>query len=419
MSTRSLSSRLFLVAAAGSLLACSSGNATRPDTTGQPATAGGAPASASGGSTATAPNTGAAGGTSVGGAAGARAGGPPPPAAGSPAAAGASGAAPGSSGGAAGTVTAPSTGGAGAPATGAAGAAAGSGAAAAGSGEAAAGSGAAGSTGAGNPGVAACPASSTLEPGDTERTVMIDGMPRRFIVHVPSSYANQPMPLVVDLHPLSQTAEFQRRNSGYQELSESEGFIVAWPQGIQNVWNVGPCCTQSREIHDVDFMRALVKDVSEQVCVDPKRVYADGYSMGGGMSHYLGCHAADLFATIAPSAFDLLEENSPDCKPARPITEIAFRGTADFIVPYAGGPSSPPVAYPIDQIHFLGAEGTFKRWAMLNECTGEPEDTGEGCQTYTQCAAGVEVTLCTAQGGSHSTGDAKRGWEMMKKHPMP
>jgi polyhydroxybutyrate depolymerase len=46
-------------------------------------------------------------------------------------------------------------------------------------------------------------------------------------------------------------------------------------------------------------------------------------------------------------------------------------------------------------------------------------DTGNGCQTYTQCKAGTEVTLCTKQGGSHDPGDAKLGWAMMKKHPMP
>jgi polyhydroxybutyrate depolymerase len=224
---------------------------------------------------------------------------------------------------------------------------------------------------------------------------------------------------VVDLHPLSQTAEFQRGNSGYRALSDTENFIIAWPQGIQNVWNVGPCCTESRDIDDVGFARALVADVSKQVCVDPKRVYADGYSMGGGMSHYLGCHAADIFAAIAPSAFDLLEENSPDCKPARPITEIQFRGTSDPIVPYKGGASSPPVGYPLPQIHFLGAEGTFKRWAELNGCTDTPTTSSPGCQVYKECKEGVEVTLCTTQGGSHTTGDAKLGWEMMKKHPMP
>ena len=80
--------------------------------------------------------------------------------------------------------------------------------------------------------------------------------------------------------------------------------------------------------------------VSTTACIDPKRVYAIGFSMGGGMAHYLACHAADVFAAVAPSSFDLLEENVGDCQPPRPITVISFRGSADTLVPYEGGPSA-------------------------------------------------------------------------------
>jgi polyhydroxybutyrate depolymerase len=261
-----------------------------------------------------------------------------------------------------------------------------------------------------------------LLPGETTRTVMVDGTARTFILSVPASVTGKtPVPLVIDFHPLGQRASFQRRNSGYRELSETEGFIVAWPEGIQQAWNVGPCCTESRDVDDVGFARGIVADVAAQTCIDPKRVYAAGFSMGGGMSHYLGCHAADVFATVVPSAFDLFEENAPDCKPSRPITVLSFRGTADPIAYYDGGESKPPVSgYSLPYVHFLGAEDTFKRWAELNQCTDMPQPTGAGnCVVHSQCKDGVEVTLCTAEGGGHTTGDAKLGWEMMKKHPLP
>jgi polyhydroxybutyrate depolymerase len=214
------------------------------------------------------------------------------------------------------------------------------------------------------------------------------------------------------------TGSGQKGISGYQAIADQEGFIIAWPNGIDQAWNIGPCCTRSRTVDDLGFAKAIVEDVKARACIDPKRVYADGYSMGGGMSHYLACNAADVFAAVAPSAFDLLAADEMPCSPARPITVISFRGTADPIVPYEGGASMPPNGLNVT-IHFLGAEATFKKWSELNECTGMPMDTGDGCQTYTQCKAGTEVTLCTTQGGSHDPGDAKRGWEMMKKHPMP
>ena len=137
------------------------------------------------------------------------------------------------------------------------------------------------------------------------------------------------------------------------------------------------------------------------------------------MSHYLACKEADSFAAVSPAAFDLVQE--VECKPSRPISVISFRGTADAIVSYAGGYSVPPTGYPLDPINFLGAEGTFEKWAEINGCTGEPEDgvAGAGCRTYTKCNAGVEVTLCTAQGGSHVGGDPNVAWPMLNKHPMP
>ena len=111
-----------------------------------------------------------------------------------------------------------------------------------------------------------------------------------------------PVPLVLDWHGLGSSGAGQEAISGYKALSDQEGFIIAWPDGIDQAWNIGPCCTTSRSVDDLGFARAIVDDVKKRVCIDPKRVYADGYSMGGGMSHYLACNAADIFAAVAPSA---------------------------------------------------------------------------------------------------------------------
>jgi polyhydroxybutyrate depolymerase len=282
-------------------------------------------------------------------------------------------------------------------------------------------SGAGGTAGAGAGGsgeLPTCPATSTVAPGDHNASIEVGGMSRDYIVHVPPGYTGDtPVPLLLDLHPLGSSGQYQRRSSGYAAVADREGFIVVYPDGIDGAWNIGPCCTRSRDVDDLGLALALVEKMKAEACIDPKRVYAAGYSMGGGMSHFLACKAADVFAAVAPAAFDLIEEI--DCRPARPITVISSRGTTDFIVPYSGGASTPPTAYPLDPIHFLGAVGTFEKWAELNQCTGSPQAADGGCQTYTQCAAGVEVTLCTAQGGGHVTGDPDVGWAMLKKHPLP
>jgi polyhydroxybutyrate depolymerase len=192
---------------------------------------------------------------------------------------------------------------------------------------------------------------------------------------------------------------------------------VAFPDGAAKgssltAWNVGPCCV--KDVDDVAFARALVTQVRGMACIEEKQVYAVGYSMGGGMAYHLACHAADVFAAIAPAGFDLLEEELPDCVPERPITVISFRGTNDSIVPYNGGYSNLFSNMPVN---FLGAKKTFQKWGELDQCGDETfEDSSTGCSSYTNCPLGVEVFLCTKQGGGNEQGNATIAWPVLKRH---
>ena len=135
------------------------------------------------------------------------------------------------------------------------------------------------------------------------------------------------------------------------------------------------------------------------------------------MSHYVACHAADLFAAVSPAAFDLLEENVGGCTPPRPITVVSFRSTGDFVVPYDGGYSAVVSGMPVT---FLGAQATFQQWAQINQCTGSPSaEDSHGCSTYSSCQDGVQVTLCTTQGGGHDYGNASVAWPILKQYTLP
>jgi polyhydroxybutyrate depolymerase len=170
-------------------------------------------------------------------------------------------------------------------------------------------------------------------------------------------------------------------------------------------------------VDDVAFARALVTQISSTACIDPKQVYAVGFIMGGGMAYTLACQAADVFAAVASSGFDLLQENVADCQPPRPVAVISFRGSADNLVPYDGGPSSVVPGMPVT---FLGAQGTFQKWAQIDGCVGSPSaQDSNGCATYSSCQGGVEVVLCTKTGGGPEPGNASVAWPMLKRHPLP
>jgi polyhydroxybutyrate depolymerase len=253
----------------------------------------------------------------------------------------------------------------------------------------------------------------TAVAGETNQTIQVGGTSRTYILHIPTGYTGKsPVPLVLDFHPLGGTGSGEKSLSGFAALSDSNGFIIAWPNGIDNAWNIGPCCTNSRTVDDLGFAKGMVAAIEASACIDPKHVYSTGFSMGGGMSHYLACNAADIFAAVTPSSFDLLVDSEEPCSPSRPISELSFRGTADTEVPYNGGPG------PSGKVDFLGAVGTFMKWSMLDGCTGSPTTSGME-QLYTQCSAGVEVGLYTIQGGGHAPGPADTAWAFLKSKSLP
>jgi polyhydroxybutyrate depolymerase len=258
-----------------------------------------------------------------------------------------------------------------------------------------------------------------LSPGDTNETVQVGAVTRSYVLHVPAAYDGQsPVPLVVDFHAVTGTGARERASSPYPAQTDPEGVIMAFPDGLSGpsgtAWNIGPCCVAN--VDDVGFARALVAQVQKTACLDPSRIYAVGVSMGGGMAHYLACQAAEVFAAVAPAAFDLLEENVNDCQPPRPITVISFRGSADTLVPYAGGSSSVIPGMPVT---FLGAQATFQKWAQIDACTDAPSAAdANGCSTYAACQGGVQVVLCTKAGGGQEAGNASIAWPVLKAHPL-
>lgn len=261
-------------------------------------------------------------------------------------------------------------------------------------------------------------AGKTAKAGDQTVKLTVKGSSgqREFIMHVPSAYkGDKAVPLVIDYHPIGGSGSGQMGSTTYKKLTDPEGVISLYPQGTTKTmgpgWNVGPCCSND---DDLEFTREMIKYVKEKACIDPQRIYATGFSMGGGMSNHVACMMSDVFAAVAPAAMDLNKTNSAQCTKARPISVINFRGTADNVCRYQGGDSGFN-----DGLNFLGAEGTFKYWAEADGCTGSPTTNKDGCQEYSNCKDGVKVVLCTKQGGGHEQGNGSIGWPFLKQFTLP
>jgi polyhydroxybutyrate depolymerase len=260
-----------------------------------------------------------------------------------------------------------------------------------------------------------CP-TTVLAAGDSTRTLTVGNVTRTYVLHVPNTYTGDArVPLLFDFHGLGGNGQQQRNGSSFVAATQSDSAILAFPSGTSdgsgNGWNVGTCCASG---DDVAFTRAMVTDISGLACIDSKRIYATGFSNGGGMSYKLACEAADIFAAVAPASFDLAEDNVDDCQPSRPISIVAQRGTNDFAVPFEGGPT--PVT---NRIVFLGAQATFDTWSELNGCTAAAQAIGNNCTQITGCEEGTENTLCVIQGGGHQPGVASTLWPILREYTLP
>jgi polyhydroxybutyrate depolymerase len=272
-----------------------------------------------------------------------------------------------------------------------------------------------------------CPATVTTAPGENTVTITVDGTARTFIQHLPPMYTGKtPMPVVIDFHGRGGSASSWKSATGWDSLADQQGFIMIWPDGVGNTWNAGRCCGGT--VDDVAFVREIIATLKKDVCIDPKRVYATGCSAGGGMTYKVGCDAADLIAAVAPVDFDCAYSsdntgNTPSCggcKPARPISEIQFRGTADAMALYDGGIRSGGTNY------HAGALKNFAEWGQINQCTGTPAAMADhpACEEYPSCGGDADTILCTVQNGSHcgsyqSFGIVNIAWEMFQKHALP
>ncbi len=221
------------------------------------------------------------------------------------------------------------------------------------------------------------------------QTLVINGEPRRYHLHLPPNPPSAGMALLVSLHGLGGSPEEQERLSGASELADREGFAVVYPEGQSIGRQLGWITLPESE--DVLFLRTMVVTLRDQLNVDPGRIYLTGHSNGGGMVHRLMCDAADLFAAASTVAGAYLYEQP--CEPSRPMGLIAFHSLDDSIVPYEGSAQTPKLT--------SWAAG----WATRNGCEPFPkksaEEAGVQLLRWSSCADGVEVLLYTLDGVGH------------------
>ena len=80
----------------------------------------------------------------------------------------------------------------------------------------------------------------------------------------------------------------------------------------------------------------MIDQITASQNIDPNRVYVVGFSAGGFITYFVACELSTKVAAVAVISNQMTVENRMPCEPRRPVSELAFVGTADQLIPPVG-----------------------------------------------------------------------------------
>ncbi|HSC66261.1 MAG TPA: cellulose binding domain-containing protein, partial [Cellvibrio sp.] len=184
---------------------------------------------------------------------------------------------------------------------------------------------------------AGCGKARTLQNGTIN--IQSGGVQRSYILEAPANYNNaKPYRLVIGYHWRGGTAQdvftgqtVQRdawSHYGMKKLAGDSTIFVA-PQGLGNGWGNGGGA-------DVTFTDNMLAQLKSQLCIDESRVFANGFSFGGGMSYAIACARPDVFRAVAVYSGGVISGCNGGTKP---IAYFGAHGSSDNVLGISGGRS--------------------------------------------------------------------------------
>ena len=237
-----------------------------------------------------------------------------------------------------------------------------------------------------------------------EQTITHDGETRRYWIEPPMG--PRPAPAIVVLHGATAVPSRMRRVAHF--TLHQKGWVEIYPAGLGRRWNDGRTVGDDEPLHEADdlgFLGALIDRLAAEGLVDPDRVFFAGISNGGAMVLRVICEAPEMAAGAAVVAMNMPE--GMECAEGPPVPFLHIHGTADPLVPFAGGPIE---VRGHRRGRVLSAAETAARFALRNGCGPYEEIAisdhfpGDGTRVklhvYRGCTAPLRQYI--VEGGGHT-----------------
>jgi len=271
---------------------------------------------------------------------------------------------------------------------------------------------------------------------------------RSFWIQVPSKVGpkSTPAPMLVSFHGQGGTADDQANSHFYGFYGSSLGYVSVFPQGIDDApsankdegtgWNVGTAadnqtciakqvgedgacydsckklgrcgsCNWSSCYNEKLFVQRVIEAVASVLCIDMTRLYVNGESNGGMLTHYLVQEMPGYFAAAVPwyglpllgyalgDSYSLVR----NVEKARQTAMLQFHDRQDELIPVAGGIADGWIYEPLNKVQ--------QGWAAIHSCDPKSTpvstyfdggNTSVSCVHYVGCGSGKKVMRCLYDG---------------------
>lgn len=181
----------------------------------------------------------------------------------------------------------------------------------------------------------ACAGGSAYAGSYRREELLVEGVTRELFVYTPSTLAPGRSPAVLAFHGFLSDASGLRWIAKIDRFADAAGVIVIYPNAVAKSWNAGRGSgSTNRTTDDVAFAKALLAATLERPEVDPRRIYAMGFSNGAQMVATIVCKLDHQLAAAAMVAHSL---NIPQCEPRARVPMLLIQGRKDPFVPFEGG----------------------------------------------------------------------------------
>ncbi|WP_221391217.1 PHB depolymerase family esterase [Dyadobacter sp. NIV53] len=205
-------------------------------------------------------------------------------------------------------------------------------------------------------------------------SLLIDGRYRIFYFNKPKTAAKNAS-LIFAIHGSGGNAkDFMKNAAKLETRSDTENFILVFPQGYKNYWNeCRKASTVAANLENIDedaFFTGMINYFKTNYKINGQHVFASGFSGGGQMAYRMAITMPEKFKGISAMVANMPTIDNLDCTESKSaIATMIINGTADPVNPYAGGEVK---AGGLTLGNVRSTDESFRYWAALSGYNGEP-----------------------------------------------